>query len=136
MIHVISIRVLAIPLLAPPTKQSDPTQLARTYVDARRREQAQEKAMASEDSPSLLQQADELYRQQKYREALDLLEPEAAESEDTELLWRVMRLYFRLGKEAKDDEAKAGELAKKAYETSERGLKVNENSFGIQKVKS
>ena len=91
-------------------------------------------ASGSEDGPSLLQQADELYRQQKYREALDLLEPESAESEDAELLWRVMRLYFRLGKDAKDDEAKAGELAKKAYETSERGLKVKENSFGIQKV--
>ena len=92
--------------------------------------------MASEDSPSLLRQADELYSQQKYREAIELLEAESAgQSEEADLLWRVMRLYYRLGKEAKDDQTKAGEFAKKAYETSERGLKVNENSFGIQKVK-
>lgn len=89
--------------------------------------------MASDHGSSLLQQADELYSQQKYREALDLLEPESAESEDTNLLWRVMRLYYRLGIAAAD-ETTAGELAKKAYEMSERGLKINENSFGIQKV--
>ena len=92
--------------------------------------------MASGGGPSLLEQADELYGQQKYGEALELLEPGSVESEDAELLWRLMRLYYRLGKEAgKGDQTKAGELAKKAYETSERGLKVNDKSFGIQKVK-
>lgn len=111
-------------------KHLDPTQLNYRIAHL---EQAQEKAMASDDGPSLLQQADELYSQQKYREALELLEPECAESEDTNLLWRVMRLYYRLGKAA-DDETTAGEFAKKAYEISERGLKINENSFGIQKV--
>lgn len=90
--------------------------------------------MASGDGSSLLRQADELYSQQKYREALELLEPESAESEDAELLWRMMRLYYRLGSAAKDDQTKAGELAKKAYEISERGLEIDENSFGIQKV--
>ena len=92
--------------------------------------------MASGGGPSLLEQADELYGQQKYGEVLELLEPGSAESEDAELLWRLMRLYYRLGKEAaKGDQTKAGELAKKAYETSERGLKINDKSFGIQKVK-
>ena len=78
-------------------------------------------------------EADRLYGEQKYREALDLLEAQAAESEDVELLWRVMRLYFRLGKASKD-KAEANSFAEKAYNVSERGLKVNENNFGIQKV--
>ena len=91
--------------------------------------------MASGDVPALLQQADELYSQGKYEEALNLLEPQSAESEDTELLWRLLRIYYRLGKGAKDDKTRAETLAKKAYDLSQRGLKINENSFGIQKVK-
>ena len=80
-------------------------------------------------------EADRLYNHQKYKEALELLEARAAESEDVELIWRVMRLYFRLGKASKN-KAEADGFAEKAYALSERGLKVNENNFGIQKVKS
>ena len=89
--------------------------------------------MAAADVQETLQKADELYDQQKFREAADLLEPLVAESEDVELIWRVMRLYFRLGKATKD-KAEGDALALKAYELSTRGLKINENMFGIQKV--
>ena len=89
--------------------------------------------MASVDVPALKQKADELYGQLKYKEALDLLEPHSAECEDVDLLWRVMRLYYRLGKVA-TDKSEIDSLAKKAYDISEMGLKINENVFGIQKV--
>ena len=92
-----------------------------------------EREMASADVQKLMQKADELYSQQQFREAMDLLEPFSLESEDVELLWRVMRLCFRLGKAAKD-KSEANALAEKAYRLSERGLKINENVFGIQKV--
>lgn len=89
--------------------------------------------MASADAEQLMVQVDQLYGEQKYKEALDLLEPQVGESQDVELLWRVMRLYFRLGK-ASPDKSQADALAEKAYHLSERGLKINENVFGIQKV--
>ena len=89
--------------------------------------------MASADVQEVMQKADELYNHQRFREAMDLLEPISLESEDVELLWRVMRLYFRLGKAAKD-KTEADALAGKAYRLSEKGLKINKNVFGIQKV--
>lgn len=89
--------------------------------------------MAAADIQDSLRKADELYNQQKFREAADLLEPLSAESEDVELIWRVMRLYYRLGKAA-SDKAEGDAYALKAYELSAKGLKINENTFGIQKV--
>ena len=89
--------------------------------------------MAAADVQDSLKKADELYNHQKFREAADLLEPLLAESEDVELIWRVMRLYFRLGKAAKD-KAEGDAFALKAYELSKKGLEINENVFGIQKV--
>lgn len=89
--------------------------------------------MASTDIQECMQKSDELYSQQQFREAMDLLDPFSTESEDVELLWRVMRLCFRLGKTAKD-KPEADALAEKAYKLSQRGLKINENVFGIQKV--
>ena len=58
--------------------------------------------MAAANVQESLQKADEMYDRQKFREAADLLEPLVAESEDVELIWRVMRLYYRLGKATKD----------------------------------
>ena len=73
---------------------------------------------------SVLERSDSLFKERKLTESFDLLAPYAdGSSDDPELLWRVVRMYFHKCKEAQSrDKKEAEQLAKKGFEISKKAL--------------
>ncbi len=72
----------------------------------------------------LLERSDSLFEERKLTESFDLLAPYAdGGSNDPELLWRVVRMYFRKYKEAQSrDKKEAEQLAQKGFEISKKAV--------------
>lgn len=79
------------------------------------------------------QHADKLYADNKWHEALEYLE-QHADTENPDLLWRLMRINYRVGKHMTADRKVAEQIAAHAMELSERALKINDKHFLCQKV--
>ena len=79
---------------------------------------------AQADIKGLLECSDSLFEERKFTESFDLLAPHAdGSSDDPELLWRVVRMYFRKYKDAlSTDKKEAEQLAKKGFEISKKAV--------------
>ncbi len=79
---------------------------------------------AQADIKEVLERSDSLFKERKLTESFDLLAPYAdGSSDDPELLWRVVRMYFRKCKEAQSkDKKEVEQLAKKGFEISKKAL--------------
>lgn len=88
------------------------------------------------DVAAVIAEVDRLQLSNKWREAYDYIKPYADAATDPELMWRIIRAYYRVGKHLARDKQEKDEVAKKASEVSERAIKINQNSFDVQKVLS
>ena len=77
--------------------------------------------------------SDELYEAYEFRKAFAILE-KYSESDDPEVLWRLIRIYYRIGNNDAKDEAEAGRVADTALALRERVSAVGKEHFLCQKV--
>lgn len=86
------------------------------------------------DVAAIKAKADELQRTNKWKEAYEYLEPYADEATDPEVLWRVIRSFYRMGKYLARNNEERDQIARKAQQVSERALQQHENNYNVQKV--
>ena len=87
-------------------------------------------------SPALYEEVDKLQTSGKWSEAYDLLKSHT-ESEDPELLWRLIRSYYRMGKYVmKDNKPVRDSMAKKGTELVNRAANKYPEHFEIRRVNS
>ena len=84
---------------------------------------------------AIVQHADKLYEDRKWHEALEYLE-QYGETEELDLLWRLMRINYRVGKHITPDRKAAERMAARGMELSERALKISDKHFLCQKVRT
>ena len=89
--------------------------------------------MAGVDMHAVLQRTEQLYHENKFREAFEILE-KYRESDDPDVLWQVVRIYYRIGKHETPDQTEAKKIADTAMEIAEKALKINDKHFLCQKV--
>lgn len=82
---------------------------------------------------AIVQHADKLYEERKWHEALEYLE-QYADAKELDLLWRLMRINYRVGKHITADRRAAERMAARGMELSERALKISDKHFLCQKV--
>ena len=88
-----------------------------------------------QDLQTVFDQSDTLYRENKWKEAFDILSPYADnDPSDVELLWRLVRVFFRVSKFFSKDKEEAERLAKKGLELSKKALSIDDKNFQCQKV--
>ena len=85
------------------------------------------------DNAGVIERADDLFSQEKWRDMLELLLP-YTETEDVELLWRVVRAHQLVGKRSPRNRQETEQLLQKAMEMMERGIQLNETHFQMHKV--
>jgi protein-disulfide isomerase-like protein with CxxC motif len=90
--------------------------------------------MAEQEVAALCAEADKLERASKWREAYDMLKPHAGGARDPELLWRIVRAYYRMGKYLTKDKHERDLIAEEGMALSERALQIDPNNFNVQKV--
>lgn len=84
---------------------------------------------------AIMQRADKLFEDRKWHEALEYLE-QYGETEELDLLWRLMRINYRVGKHITPDLKAAERMAARGMELSERALKISDKHFLCQKVRT
>ena len=85
------------------------------------------------DSKETCARADELQHGDKWREAYDFLK-EFEDTDDVELLWRLIRSYYRVGKFLAASTNERNEMAKKGQAAVEKGSRLFPEHFEIRKV--
>ncbi len=88
------------------------------------------------DLKEILDQTDRLFKERKPEESFKLLTPYAdGSSDDPELLWRLVRMYFGKYQKTKSANKKeADELARKGYEISKKALTLGPNNSKCHQV--
>ncbi len=84
------------------------------------------------DVPAIIARADELNKANQWKEEYEYVCAYFQEVRDVELIWRIIRAYYRVGKHhlVKD----VAEVARSGMGLYERALEINENNCNIQKV--
>lgn len=82
----------------------------------------------------IVAEADKLQSSNKWRDAYEYLKPYSDTAEDPELLWRLLRSCYRIGKYLARDKQERDAVAEKGLEIMERALAKDSNHFNIQKV--
>lgn len=80
-----------------------------------------------------LKQVDELYKNAKSPEALPLLKP-YSQSNNAEVLWRLARLQYTIGKFFTKDQDVAKQLSVEALDAAKRAVAADERSCFSHKV--
>lgn len=86
------------------------------------------------DITAVTAEADRLQRNSQWREAYEYLKPYTEEARDPELLWRLIRSYYRVGKHLARNKKESEDAAKIGMELSERGLAIDDKNFELLKV--
>ena len=90
---------------------------------------------AQQDLQTVFDQTDVLYTENKWKEAFDILSPYADnDPSDVELLWRLVRVFYRISKFFSKDKEEMVSLAKKGLELSKKALTIDDKHFQCQKV--
>lgn len=84
--------------------------------------------------PEIIAKVDDLYTNNKMREAYDVLLP-YKDNEDSEIQWRFARICYNVGKHYEPNKTKAKELATIAMEHIDRSIKLNGSCFHAYKWK-
>ena len=82
----------------------------------------------------IVAEADRLHESNKWREAYEYLKPHCDETTDPEVLWRLLRAFYRVGKHLTQNKQETEYIMQKGLEIMERSLKLHEKDFNIQKV--
>ena len=94
--------------------------------------------MAAEGQQSeaelIIVEVDQLHTANQWRECYDYVRRYGDSSEDVELLWRVVRSHYYVGKHLARDREEKDTVAKAGLEVNQRALKLHDNHFALQKV--
>lgn len=85
------------------------------------------------DTKEICAKADELQHDDKWREAYDVLK-EFKDSEDAEIMWRLIRSYYRVGKFLTAGKAEKMCMAETGNATVERAVSKYPDHFEVRKV--
>ena len=85
------------------------------------------------DVESTCKHVDQLYEDNEWRKTLEYLQ-QFSDTEDPELLWRLIRVNYRLGKQGTSDQREAKKFAEAALQHSEKALALHANDFQCIKV--
>lgn len=80
----------------------------------------------------VLNEADLLYKQNKFRDVYELLK-NFKDSENVELLWRLSRVAYNISQEQATSAEEKKRLVHEAFEIISRALKLNEHHFATHK---
>ena len=86
------------------------------------------------NSSGMCAQSDKLYETNKWKEDYEVLKS-YADTEDSELLWRLIRSHYRVGKYLTKNKQIKDEIARIGEEIVERATRMHPNNFFIRKVK-
>lgn len=86
------------------------------------------------DVPAIIARVDELHKDNKWREVYEYVKEYADEASDPDLLWRILRAYYRVGKHLAKDKQEQTDIAAKAESLSEKALKLCPDNFHFHKV--
>ena len=90
-------------------------------------------AAASHDQlPQILRHVDQLYEDNQMQEALAYLEP-LAQREEAEVLWRLARLCYKVGKYHTSSQEQARELAERGMGYAKRSVTADSKNFACHK---
>lgn len=87
------------------------------------------------DVGKITAEADNLHTSNRWRECYDYLKS-YADSTDVELLWRLIRAYYFVGKHLARSKEEAKEIATKGQEIADRALGINDNHFNVHRVRT
>lgn len=82
--------------------------------------------------PTILQQADVLYKEDKMREGLQLLEPHESMGE-AEVLWRLARFCYKVGKFHSSEKKQSRKMAERAVKYAEDSVEADDGNFACHK---
>lgn len=90
----------------------------------------------SSDQAAVLKYSDQLYYDRNWKELLDYLRSTYEATNDPEVLWRLLRCSYRLGKQTLQagDSKEAERIADMAIEQSQKGLAQHDRHYYLQKV--
>lgn len=84
----------------------------------------------------MTEEVDRLQRSNQWREAYDYVKEYGETATDPELLWRVIRACYYVGKHLSRDKQESQAIATKGLEVSDRALKIDNNHFNLHRVSS
>lgn len=89
------------------------------------------------DLSAVYKEADELQANNKWEEAYKLLKPYADEEkdDDAELLWRVIRAFYWMGRYNIKNSQEKQAVARRVQGISDRAVKAHGDHFQIMKVR-
>ena len=89
----------------------------------------------SGDLEAIRAYADQLYKEEKWRELFEYLQEKLGSGNDPDLAWRLLRCGFRYGRHALDagDSREAERIADAAMERGKRALEEKDH-FALHKV--
>ena len=90
----------------------------------------------SSDQAAVLKYSDQLYRNRNWKELLDYLQSTSGSTNDPDLLWRLVRCAYRLGKQTfqAGDPKEAERIVDMAMEHAQKGLAQHERHYYLHKV--
>ncbi len=86
-------------------------------------------------STEIVAEADRLHYSNQWRDAYEYLKPHCDELTDPEILWRLLRAYYRVGKHLAKNKEEKDYISQKGLQILERAVSDNENDFNVQKVR-
>lgn len=93
--------------------------------------------MAAEEQQggaAIIVEVDQLHSTNQWRECYEYVRRFADSSEDAELLWRIVRSYYYVGKHMARDRDERDTVAKNGLEINQRALRLHDSHFALQKV--
>jgi len=86
------------------------------------------------DVTQIAAEADKLEKENRWREAYNYLKEYVDSAEDPELVWRIIRAYYRVGKYLARDKQEREEVARKGEELFARALAINDKNHRLHQV--
>lgn len=97
-----------------------------------KKDELSEEEKIEEEKKRVIARADELYKQNKYKDVRELLE-EYRESSEVELLWRLSRVLYNMSQEIATTPEEKKHLIFEAFDVISRSLALDETNYANHK---
>lgn len=86
------------------------------------------------DVVAITAELDSMEKNSKWREACEYVKPFVMEAVDPGVLWRLLRVYYRVGKFVADSKQEREEVAEQGMKLYDRAIELAGTNFDVQKV--
>ncbi|XP_059608565.1 regulator of microtubule dynamics protein 1-like [Phlebotomus argentipes] len=87
---------------------------------------------ASGSTEELIPQSDQLFDENKYKDAYEVLLNHPERDSNVEVLWRIARGHYKAAKEM-DNKTEKGDTVRKGFEFIQRALELNDTHYAVHK---